>query len=44
MNDPDLINNKKAHSLAMEAARGVAAQVLEELAGLTGRRHAVVDS
>ena len=32
MNDPDLINNKKQHSLAMEAARQVIPEVFEELA------------
>ena len=43
MNDPDLINNKKQHSLAMEAARRVIPEVLEELAGLTGRHWPVLD-
>ena len=37
MNDPDLINNKKQHSLAMEAARRVIPEVFAELAELTGR-------
>jgi pyruvate ferredoxin oxidoreductase alpha subunit len=43
MNDPDLINNKKQHSLAMEAARKVIPEVFEELAELTGRRYPVMD-
>jgi pyruvate ferredoxin oxidoreductase alpha subunit len=44
MNDPDLINNKKQHSLAMEAARRVIPEVFEELYELTGRRYPVLDS
>jgi pyruvate ferredoxin oxidoreductase alpha subunit len=44
MNDPDLINNKKQHSLAMEAARRVIPEVLEELAALTGRSYPVLDA
>ena len=44
MNDPDLINNKKQHSLAMEAARRVIPEVLEELAALTGRNWPVLDA
>ncbi len=44
MNDPDLINNKKQHSLAMEAARRVIPEVFEELAALTGRHWPVLDS
>jgi pyruvate ferredoxin oxidoreductase alpha subunit len=43
MNDPDLINNKKQHSLAMEAARRVIPEVFTELAGLTGRTYPVLD-
>jgi len=43
MNDPDLINNKKQHSLAMEAARRVIPDVFAELAELTGRRYPVLD-
>jgi pyruvate ferredoxin oxidoreductase alpha subunit len=43
MNDPDLINNKKQHSLAMEAARKVIPEVFEELSALTGRRYDVMD-
>ncbi len=39
MNDPDTINNKKQHSLAMEAARRVIPDVLGELEKLTGRRY-----
>ncbi|MBT8048484.1 MAG: pyruvate synthase [Xanthomonadales bacterium] len=44
MNDPDLINNKKQHSLAMEAARRVIPEVFEELAQLTGRHWPVMDA
>ncbi len=44
MNDPDLINNKKQHSLAMEAARRVIPEVFEELAELTGRHYPVLDA
>ena len=44
MNDPDLINNKKQHSLAMEAARRVIPEVFEELEKLTGRRYPVMDA
>jgi len=43
MNDPDLINNKKQHSLAMEAARRVIPEVFAELAELTGRTYPVLD-
>ena len=43
MNDPDLINNKKQHSLAMEAARRVIPEVFEELGRFTGRHYPVVD-
>ncbi len=44
MNDPDLINNKKQLSLAMEAARSVIPQVLEDLYAITGRRYPVMDA
>ncbi len=44
MNDPDLINNKKQLSLAMEAARRVIPEVLGELASLTGRHYPVLDA
>jgi len=44
MNDPDLINNKKQHSLAMEAARRVIPEVFAELAELTGRTYPVLDA
>jgi pyruvate ferredoxin oxidoreductase alpha subunit len=44
MNDPDLINNKKQLSLAMEAARQVIPQVLEELHTVTGRYYPVMDA
>jgi pyruvate ferredoxin oxidoreductase alpha subunit len=43
MNDPDLINNKKQHSMAMEAAREVIPGVFAELEQLTGRSYSVVD-
>ncbi|MEE4218219.1 MAG: thiamine pyrophosphate-dependent enzyme [Xanthomonadales bacterium] len=44
MNDPDLINNKKQHSMAMEAARKVIPQVFADLEKLTGRNYSVIDS
>lgn len=44
MNDPDLINNKKQLADAMEAARRVIPEVLEELRQLTGRRYPVMDA
>ncbi|MFC1795801.1 thiamine pyrophosphate-dependent enzyme [Pseudomonadota bacterium] len=44
MNDPDLINNKKQHSLAMEAARKLIPEVFAELKELTGRSYPVLDS
>ena len=44
MNDPDLINNKKQHSLAMEAARHLIPEVFAELYELTGRHYPVLDS
>jgi len=44
MNDPDLINNKKQHSLAMEAARKLIPEVFAELYELTGRHYPVLDS
>jgi pyruvate ferredoxin oxidoreductase alpha subunit len=44
MNDPDTINNKKQHSLAMEAARRVIPEVLRELEALTGRSYPVLDA
>ncbi len=44
MNDPDLINNKMQHSLAMEAARRELPGILQELANLTGRQHPVMDA
>ena len=43
MNDPDLINNKKQHSMAMEAARKVIPEVFAEFEQLTGRSYPVVD-
>lgn len=39
MNDPDLINNKKQLSIAMEAARDVAAEVFEEYSRISGRKY-----
>ena len=44
MNDPDLINNKVQLSQAMEAARRVIPEVLDELAALTGRHYPVMDA
>jgi len=44
MNDPDLINNKKQHSMAMEAARKVIPEVFADLEKLTGRNYSVIDS
>ena len=44
MNDPDLINNKKQHSLAMEAARHLIPEVFAELHELTGRHYPVLDA
>ncbi len=44
MNDPDLINNKKQHSLAMEAARHLIPEVFAELYELTGRHYPVLDA
>jgi pyruvate ferredoxin oxidoreductase alpha subunit len=44
MNDPDLINNKKQLSDAMDAARRVIPEVLEELRQLTGREYPVMDA
>jgi pyruvate ferredoxin oxidoreductase alpha subunit len=43
MNDPDLINNKVQLSEAMEAARRVIPQVLDELARMTGRSYPMLD-
>lgn len=44
MNDPDLINNKVQLSEAMEAARRVIPQVLDELSRMTGRSYPVLDT
>ncbi len=43
MNDPDLINNKVQLSNAMEAARRVIPEVLDELATMTGRYYPIMD-
>jgi pyruvate ferredoxin oxidoreductase alpha subunit len=44
MNDPDLINNKYQHKLAMDAAAGVVRDVFAEYAALSGRQYRVLDS
>ncbi len=44
MNDPDLINNKKQLSDAMEAARRLLPEVLAELANYTGRHYPLLDT
>ncbi len=44
MNDPDIINNKKQLSLAMEAARKVIPEVLAELKQITGRSYPILDA
>ncbi|MDP7395682.1 MAG: thiamine pyrophosphate-dependent enzyme [Lentisphaeria bacterium] len=43
MNDPDLINNKMQHSLAMEAVKRELPVVLHELEELTGRQYPIMD-
>jgi pyruvate ferredoxin oxidoreductase alpha subunit len=43
MNDPDLINNKKQLSVAMEKAYRVIPKVLREYARLSGRRYDMVE-
>jgi pyruvate ferredoxin oxidoreductase alpha subunit len=43
MNDPDLINNKRQLSQAMEAARSVIPQVFAEFARLSGRDYPMLD-
>jgi pyruvate ferredoxin oxidoreductase alpha subunit len=45
MNDPDLINNKKQQSIAMEIAyRKVIPQVFEEYAKLSGRKYSYLET
>ncbi|MEW5947647.1 MAG: thiamine pyrophosphate-dependent enzyme [bacterium] len=44
MNDPDLINNKKQLSIAMENAYGVAQSVFDEYALISGRRYTLVET
>ncbi len=44
MNDPDLINNKYQQHLAMEAARRVLPELMQEWGALTGRHHPVLDT
>jgi len=44
MHDTDTINNKKQHSLAMEAARRVIPEVLGELEKITGRHYPILDA
>ncbi len=44
MNDPDLINNKYQHKLAMDTAERVIPEVLAEYARISGRHYPVVDA
>jgi pyruvate ferredoxin oxidoreductase alpha subunit len=44
MNDPDLINNKMQHSLAMEVAKQVIPEVFAQIEQLTGRSYSVLDN
>jgi pyruvate ferredoxin oxidoreductase alpha subunit len=44
MNDPDLINNKMQHSLAMEAAQQVIPEVFAQIGQLTGRTYSMLDT
>ena len=44
MNDPDLINNKKQQSMAMEASYKIIPQIYKEYAELSGRRYSMVES
>lgn len=44
MNDPDLINNKKQQSMAMDAAYKLIPQIYKEYEGISGRRYSMVES
>ncbi len=44
MNDPDLINNKYQHKLAMDAAYRVLPEILAEYAEISGRHYPMVDT
>ena len=44
MNDPDLINNKKQQSMAMEASYKIIPQIYKEYEELSGRRYSIVES
>ncbi len=44
MNDPDLINNKKQLSMAMEAAYNRLDEVFEEYSRISGRRYGLLDT
>jgi pyruvate ferredoxin oxidoreductase alpha subunit len=44
MNDPDLINNKYQHKLAMDAAYRVLPEILAEYAELSGRQYPLADA
>ena len=44
MNDPDLINNRKQLSMAMEAAYHRVGEVFESYALLSGRRYGILDT
>ncbi|HEY4619765.1 MAG TPA: thiamine pyrophosphate-dependent enzyme [Nitrospirota bacterium] len=44
MNDPDLINNKKQQSMAMEAAYNHLDEVFEEYYRISGRRYGLIDT
>lgn len=44
MNDPDLINNKKQISMAMEASRGIIPEVFDEWAKLSGRQYRMLET
>lgn len=44
MNDPDLINNKKQQSMAMEAAYRELPGIFEEFEAFSGRKYSLIDS
>ncbi|MEK6576355.1 MAG: pyruvate synthase, partial [Nitrospirota bacterium] len=44
MNDPDLINNKKQQSMAMEAAYNLLPKIFEEYYRISGRRFDLIDA